>query len=124
MSEIVLRTKALKIVNKGSGIVTKTIVESNPDPITGKPIKTHRHVQSREPMPASDYVVFNCESCGKRNRRCVYDSKGRSGVSLHFRCNGCLTENEVAPPVSGNSLSISPSESSFLVGADGRPLRR
>ncbi len=115
MSGIVLRGKALKVVNKGGGRKCRTEkmgggIERS---FTGKLEK------------GTDYIVFNCPGCGQRNKRSAYEAKGASGESISFKCHGCYREIEVAKPQSTpiildpNSPAIS---KSGLVGPDGRPI--
>jgi hypothetical protein len=103
MSGVILRGEALKLVNRPGGYVTKTVVEEHEDAL-GKKKKTHKHMISREKVRGSDYVVFNCPGCNKRNKRCIYEAKGRAGNSLSFKCNQCYREIEVAPPAPQNKI--------------------
>jgi DNA-directed RNA polymerase subunit M/transcription elongation factor TFIIS len=126
MPGIVVRGKALKIVNKGGGRVTKTVVNKVVNPVTNKEERSHQHMVSRERVPGSDYVVFNCPSCGQRNKRCLYEMKGRAGMSLSFKCHRCYNEVEVAPPDKPNTIIMGTADPmiqrSPLVGPDGRAL--
>jgi hypothetical protein len=126
MPGIILRGQALKIVNKGGGRITKTVVDETVDPMNNKTIKTHKHMQSRERVKGSDYIVFDCPACGKRNKRCAYEVKGRVGNSLSLKCNKCYREIEVAPPAPVNTVTIAlPTDRtvSQLLGPDGRSIR-
>jgi transcription elongation factor Elf1 len=124
MSGVILLGKALKIVNKGGGRVTKTTMETFKDQL-GKEFKKHRHYQSRERVKGSDYIVFNCPGCGQRNKQCAYQVKGRSGNSLSFRCNKCQREIEVAAPSMPVTIAMDaalPRQPVQLVGPSGQPI--
>ena len=110
MPGIILQCTALKIVNKGGGHVTKTVVEEKENKL-GIKLRTHRHFRSNKKMPGSDYVVFECPGCGTRNKRSIYDVKGRAGDSLSFVCHGCYKEIEVSRP-----------KTSSILGPDGKSL--
>jgi len=97
MPGVILQATALKVVNKGGGYVTKTVVEETEDKL-GRKSRSHKHLRSRERAKGSDYIVFNCPGCGTRNKRSIYDVKGRAGDSLSFTCHGCYKEIEVARP--------------------------
>lgn len=101
MSDLVFQTKAVKVVNKGGGHITKTIKEERKTP-TGRILSRHRHIESIDRIAGSDYVVFNCKRCGARNKRCVYEVKASTADgALSFKCNRCRTENEVSRPHPG-----------------------
>jgi predicted RNA-binding Zn-ribbon protein involved in translation (DUF1610 family) len=124
MSGVILQGKSLKIVNKGGGFATKTVVQTEKDEL-GKERTFHRHYQSSKRLAGSDYVVFNCPGCGKRNKRSMYDAKASAGTAISFNCNGCLREIEVAAPVSPNTIIMNtapPAQSSQLVGPHGQQL--
>ena len=110
MPGIILQGTALKVVNKGGGFPTKTVVDITKDEL-GAEHRSHRHLQSRNRIKGSDYVIFMCPGCGKRNKQSVYQMKGRAGQSLSFKCNKCCREIELTPPRKIN-----------LFGADGKPI--
>jgi hypothetical protein len=93
MTQLVLQTQAIKI-NKKHGFIS---------PQTGKRVK------------GSDYVVFKCPDCLKRNNQCVVNALYQldDGV-LVFRCNqGCGREIEVSKPqgeVPEQTLIVTPEE--------------
>jgi len=77
MTQLVLQTQAIKITSKRGFI----------SPQTGKRVK------------GSDYVVFKCPGCHRRNNQCVVNALyPMSDGSLVFRCNqfGCGREIEVS----------------------------
>ena len=121
MSGVVLSAVAERVVNKGGGFATKTVVDEIKDPIGGKIKRTHRHLRSRQRLPGTDYVVFKCPGCGTRNKRSMYDAKGQAGQSLSFKCHHCYREIEVARPPS-LTFGVAPPAQHSLVGPDGRPL--
>ena len=125
MSGVVLLGKALKIVNKGGGKVTKTVMETFKDQL-GNEFKKHRHYQSRERVKGSDYIVFNCPGCGQRNKQCAYQVKARAGNSLSFKCNKCYREIEIAPPSMPITIATMdaapPTNVKGLLGPNGQPL--
>jgi hypothetical protein len=126
MSGVILQGKALKIVNKGGGRVTKTVMETVKDAM-GIEHTRHRHYQSREKVKGSDYIIFLCPGCGKRNKRSAYEVKGRAGDSLSFRCNGCYREIEVERTAIPNTIVMvtePPRTSGKLLGPDGREISR
>lgn len=78
MTQLVLQTQAIKIIKKAGFI----------SPQTG------------ERVTGSDYAVFKCPGCLKRNNQCVVNCLYQmdDGV-LVFRCNqGCGREIEVRKP--------------------------
>lgn len=78
MTQLVFQTQAIKI-RKKPGFIS---------PQTGKRV------------PGSDYAVFKCPGCLKRNNQCVVNALYQmdDGV-LVFRCNqGCGREIEVSKP--------------------------
>lgn len=115
MSGVILRGKALKIVNKGGGRKCTT------EKLGGG----RRRIKLGDKQKGTDYIVFNCPGCGKRNKQSAYQCKGRAGNSLSFKCNGCLREIEVEAPIPVPALIIganAPGVGSALLGPDGRPL--
>ncbi len=78
MTQLVFQTQAIKITTKRGFI----------SPQTG------------ERVPGSDYAIFKCPGCLKRNNQCVVNCLYQmdDGV-LVFRCNqGCGREIEVSKP--------------------------
>ena len=74
MPGIVLQTNAEKIVNREGGYPTKTFREKiEAGPLRSKVIK--KRMVSTIKAKGTDYVVFQCPACGKRNRRSMYDAK-------------------------------------------------
>jgi hypothetical protein len=114
MSGIILQGKAIKVVNKGGGCKCTT------ENIGGG----KRQIVMGPKTKGTDYVVFNCPGCNARNKRSVYDCKGRAGNSLSFKCNRCLREIEVSAPTTTNIIldPNSSAQSSGLVGPNGGPI--
>jgi hypothetical protein len=117
MSGIILQGKALKIVNKGGGRKQRT------ENLGGG--RRRSLIGPKE--KGTDYVVFNCPApdCGARNKRSVYETKGRAGNALSFKCNRCLREIEVLAPIKPVMIVSGTADARFnpgLVGPDGRPL--
>lgn len=86
---LVLRTTALKIVNKTAG--------------------------SRVDQKRSDYVTFICPlpRCGHRNKQSMYEAEGylpSQASWIPFRCTMCRTIVEVTPPQTVGSLIVSPDD--------------
>jgi len=125
MSGVILQGKALKIVNKGGGFPTKTVMETFKNEL-GVEYKKHRHYRSRERVKGSDYIVFNCPGCDQRNKQSAYECKGRAGESLSFRCNKCGREIELHAPVQVPVVITDPNVATHrvggLVGPSGQPL--
>lgn len=83
---LILRTVALKVVNKGNGKVK-----------------------------ASDYVTFICPNprCNHRNKQSMYEAEGYIPSQeswIPFKCTLCRTIVEVTPPASAGSLIVSPDD--------------
>ena len=78
MTQLVFQTQAIKITTKRGFI----------SPETGKRVK------------GSDYVVFKCPGCHRRNNQCVVNCLYQMDDGmLVFRCNqGCGREIEVSKP--------------------------
>jgi hypothetical protein len=116
MPGIIVLTKAIKVVNKGGGRKCRTVKLGGG--------KCTEYLSDKQ--PGTDYIIFNCRACGKRNKRSAYDVRGASGEAIAIKCNKCLTENEVLKPTSTPIIldPNSPAQSSGLVGPDGKPLRR
>jgi predicted RNA-binding Zn-ribbon protein involved in translation (DUF1610 family) len=114
MTGIILQGKSLKIVNKGGG--RKCTTEN----LGGG----RRRTQYGPKTKGTDYVVFDCPGCGKRNKQSAYKCKGRAGNSLSFKCNKCYREIEVAAPIESKIIldANSPAQKAGLVGPDGRPI--
>jgi hypothetical protein len=125
MPVIVLQTNAIKVVNREGGYPTKTFREES---VGGRPLK--RRMVSTIRAKGTDYVVFVCPapSCGKRNKRSVYEAKGQTDDGrLSFKCNGygCGREIEVQRPIQDIHIPqpmIQGSEikPGILYGANGR----
>ncbi len=90
MSRLILRVTADAVVNKGGGIKDRKIRD-----LPDNKIKFQRKKDT-----GSDYVVFHCPRCGKRQKRCVWDCKYTTDSGeLIFGCNqGCDIDIEVAHP--------------------------
>lgn len=94
MTQLVLQTQAIKITTK-RGVIS---------PQTGERVK------------GSDYAVFKCPGCHRRNNQCVVNClyQMSDGV-LVFRCNqfGCGREIEVRKPQAEapeQTLIVTPAE--------------
>jgi predicted RNA-binding Zn-ribbon protein involved in translation (DUF1610 family) len=116
MSSIRIQTYAEKIVNKGGGTKSGSTWEpltdeANPAEIkrtmmkvVGKDgkmtLQCWRKVRTEQKVTGSDYIIFNCPSCGKRNKHVSYNGKPEEGGNiLVFRCNKCLIQVEVKRPM-------------------------
>ena len=125
MTGIILNTQCEKVVNKGGGYPTKTVQEDIETKF-GRSIRAHKHYVSRQRLPGSDYIVFNCPGCGKRNKRSAYEVKGSVGNMVSFKCNGCYREIEVARPTAPVPSVIlapqAPPPPTGLLDARGRPI--
>jgi transcription elongation factor Elf1 len=135
MPGLVFQTTAVKVINNGGGYPTKTITqEIEIGPLKEKK-KIRRRMISAKRVKGSDYIVFNCPRCNKRNKKCVYDAKGQTEDGrLSFKCHSCYSEVEVQRPMSQISQPIpEPIHSPFvnkaglkpgtILGPDGRPAR-
>lgn len=115
MSGVILQGQALKIVNKGGGRKCRT------ENLGGG----LRRMLIGDRQKGTDYIVFNCPGCGKRNKQSAYQVRGRAGSSLSLRCSGCYREIELAPPKAVNTLIVSaaaPGIPSALLGPTGQPV--
>lgn len=93
MTQLVFQTQAIKIITKRGFI----------SPQTGKREK------------GSDYVVFKCPGCHRRNNQCVVNCLYQMDDGmLVFRCNqGCGREIEVSKPQAKapeETLIVTPAE--------------
>jgi hypothetical protein len=97
MSELVLSARAIEIQNNGGGKFSKIVREYSKDEF-GR--KRYRLRQDTLKSTGSDYVVFECPRCGKRNNQSMYQAVGPVGDTVLFRCNatGCRQKVEVAKP--------------------------
>jgi predicted RNA-binding Zn-ribbon protein involved in translation (DUF1610 family) len=121
MPGIVLQTRAIEIQNHGGGFKQFTRVETFKHGFIEK--RRHVHKVSKERQPGSDYVVFCCPDCGKRNRQSMYQVKGKAGESLSFKCNGCRREVEVSKPQEAIIVpGINIPEHTGLYGPNDKPL--
>lgn len=134
MSGIILETTALSIRNKGGGWKTRNAYRPvtyikpkiNKDgTVTPQEVEGRQKFQEARKDTGSDYVVFNCPGCKKRNKRCAYEAKGVTAAgAISFLCNGCSREIEVAKPagpmIQVPTLANAPG--GHLVDPAGRPL--
>jgi transcription elongation factor Elf1 len=134
MSELRVQAFAVEIRNYNGGWKGKTKWETHEEELTlpgpdGKPVtrteKVLQKVHYDEKQTGSDYIIYNCPKCGKRNKRCAYDAKVEDkGNVLVFRCNGCFVMVEVKRPihvVTADEGVVYPSTG--LVGLDGREIK-
>jgi transcription elongation factor Elf1 len=135
MPGLVFQANAIKVVNNGGGYPTKTIMQE----IEVGPLKTKKKIRRRmisaKKVKGSDYIVFNCPRCGKRNKSCIYNAKGQTEDGrLSFKCNGCYSEVEVQRPMSQISrpentiekptvLNPAGLRPGTILGPDGKPVR-
>jgi|GEM_PF-1808636 hypothetical protein len=134
MPGVILRTTAVKVVNKGGGHKTKTVREPLPDPdgeLAKEAVKLglrlkksiKRYLRSNQRVPGTDYVVFECPGCGARNKRSMYDVKGATtDGQVSFKCNRCYREIEVAKPIDLIPPMVKPDSPGGLVGPHGQAL--
>lgn len=128
MGEMILRTKALKICNKGGGVKWRTVVETVKD-MFGVEHRQHHHERTEGRIKGSDYVVFLCPwpSCKARNKQSMYQAKNITpdGV-LSFKCWSCRREIEVEKPVERPQIIVPELAQQprhvGLLGPDGRPI--
>jgi transcription elongation factor Elf1 len=100
MSNIRVQAYAEKIVNKGGGMKGQKVWKTHKETINGKEEEVHYQERVEIKTTGSDYIVFNCPACSKRNNRVAYDAKvEEDGKVLVFRCNKCLTMVEVKRPI-------------------------
>lgn len=115
MSGVILQGKSLKVVNKGGGHKTKT-----------EKIGRGRYTTTvGEKQKGTDYIIFICPGCDRRNRQSAYAAKGASGESISFKCWWCRREIEIAKPTHTKIIldPNSPAKGIGLVGPDGKPVR-
>jgi len=91
MSSIILRIKALKVYNKGGGLMTKT----RKDPTVKKGIPRRQECLVKD--TGTDYVVFICPhpKCGHRNNRSLYEADYSHQTVVGFKCKLCRGSVEV-----------------------------
>jgi hypothetical protein len=133
MSGIILKTTAIKIVNKGGGFKTKMKKDVVKDAMGHEHTYTHQVISANR-IKGTDYVVFNCPApgCGKRNKKSMYEAKAvTKDKELSFICYNCRREIEVAKPKPKpaavdliTSPDIQAPKYSGLLGPDGRPIHR
>lgn len=100
MPGIILRTTALKIVNKGGGYKTRMAKDIVKNAMGREMVYRHQEV-TKERQKGTDYIVFNCPGpdCGKRNKKSMYEAKALTASGeLSFKCYSCHREIEVARP--------------------------
>lgn len=88
---LVLRTTAIKVVNKGGG------------------------VQRGRKDSGSDYVTFCCPrpTCQKRNKMSMYHAENYVPANedrIPFKCKHCRTVIEVTRPIPKTTLIMSPDD--------------
>jgi len=119
---ITVLTHALKVVRKPGGFPTKTVKEVISIPGARK-IFSRTRMRAKERQPGSDYTIFNCPLCNKRNSACVYAAKEKSQDGrLVFRCNGCYSDVAVQRPI-GDIKQDSEARPPVLLGPDGKQIR-
>ena len=129
MSELLIKTEAIKLVNKGGGYKLKTVTENFKDAY-GKEMSRHHHEISEKKEKGSDYVVFNCPwpDCGKRNRQTVFMAKQiTEEKNLTFRCWSCRREIEVMKPKEIPTIVVPTMERNefrSLYGPNNKPIRK
>ena len=95
MTRLVLHTTALKIINKGGGLVDRR--EKEKDSVTGKIMKVIRRYKEE----GTEYMTFICPQCERRQKRSAYEVVYlREDGDVVFYCNqyGCNAEIEVSRP--------------------------
>ena len=132
MPGIILRTTAIKVVNKGGGFKTRMRKEIVKDAMGREMIYTHQEV-TKERQKGTDYVVFNCPApgCGKRNKKSLYEAKAMTASKdLSFVCYHCRREIEVSRPMPDMDIirivapELEKPKHIGLYGPDNRPLNR
>jgi len=119
---LTLLTHAIKIRNSGGGYPTKTVKEQISIPGARK-IYSKTKMISKKRETGSDYTIFNCPLCNKRNSACVYAAKEKSQDGrLVFRCNGCYSDVAVQRPI-GDIKQDSEARPPVLLGPDGKQIR-
>ena len=111
MTRLVLHATALKIINKGGGLVDRREKETNS--LTGKVMKVIRRYKAK----GTEYMTFICPRCERRQKRSAYDVVYlREDGDVVFYCNqyGCDAEIEVSRPPKAEEpasrLIVSPEE--------------
>ncbi len=111
MTRLVLHATALKIINKGGGLVDRR--EKEKDTVTGKIMKVIRRYKEK----GTEYMTFICPKCERRQKRSAYDVVYlREDGDVVFYCNqyGCDAEIEVSRPPKAEEapsrLIVSPEE--------------
>jgi hypothetical protein len=100
MSDIRVSTYADKIINYGPGWKSQKEWRTTKEMVQGKEEDVHELVRVEKYTKGSDYIVFICPVCEKRNKQVVYNaSQEEEGRILVFRCNGCLRHVEVKRPI-------------------------
>ncbi len=95
MTRLVLHTTALKIINKGGGLVDRR--EKEKDSFTGRMMKVIRRYKEE----GTEYMTFICPKCERRQKRSAYEVVYlREDGDVVFYCNqfGCDAEIEVSRP--------------------------
>ncbi len=95
MTRLVLHTTALKIINKGGGLVDRR--EKEKDSVTGKIMKVIRRYKEE----GTEYMTFICPKCERRQKRSAYEVIYlREDGDVVFYCNqfSCDAEIEVSRP--------------------------
>jgi phage terminase large subunit GpA-like protein len=101
MNEIILRTTAIKITNKGGGVQRR--------------IDRKEGVAKSSTDTGSDYVTFVCPypKCGHRNKLCMYQAENYVPANedrIPFRCKMCRHIIEVERPHVPTKLILDPAE--------------
>jgi len=111
MTRLVFHTTALKITNRGGGLVDRH--EKEKDSVTGRMMKVIRRYKAE----GSEYMTFICPKCERRQKRVAYDVVYlREDGDVVFYCNqyGCDAEIEVSRPPKAveppSRLIVSPEE--------------
>jgi hypothetical protein len=111
MTRLVLHTTALKIPNRGGGLVDRH--EKEKDSVTGRIMKVIRRYKEE----GSEYMTFICPRCERRQKRSAYEVIYlREDGDVVFHCNqyGCDAEIEVSRPPKAEEpasrLIVSPEE--------------
>jgi DNA-directed RNA polymerase subunit M/transcription elongation factor TFIIS len=143
VSEIIMKAVAIKIVNRGGGTMFRLVkdkvksVEPSDDATkqvdaeieqaeaqirqvqldSGKTAPSERMLHTyAKTDTGSDYVIFRCPSCGRRNNQCAYDMlnyKPANEDVIPFKCKVCRRTVEVSRPpaeIGNQSLIMAPDE--------------
>jgi transcription elongation factor Elf1 len=105
MSELILTTTALKVVNKGGGRLTKTIVREVKN-VFGVAHREHVHAKTKTRKPGADYVVFNCPACLTRNKQWAGGALQKTGEDITFKCTHCRRQIVVNRPIDSIPISV------------------